>query len=181
MLIFSVLDPKYSFSANLVPKIKIVSLSWNLVPRLDYWMRTLKTLDPLGLNTESAVLHYICQVRVFVQLFWTRLFLDLELWIRLWSYVYFVFVLHPWSQFTHRLETIRSIISASQLIGFCVIWTLWSKFIVLILFLIHFIVVVLVLLCILLFCQLSALCFYWNLIIDLLTLLCIYFCSYLVC
>ena len=31
---FSVLNRKYTFWANLVQKIKIVSLSWNLVPRL---------------------------------------------------------------------------------------------------------------------------------------------------
>ena len=31
---FSVLDRKYSFSANLVQKIKMVSLRQNLVPRL---------------------------------------------------------------------------------------------------------------------------------------------------
>ena len=34
MLTFSVLDQKYPFWANLIKKIKIISLSWNLVPRL---------------------------------------------------------------------------------------------------------------------------------------------------
>ena len=34
MFIFSVFDHKYPFPANLVQKIKIVSLSWNLIARL---------------------------------------------------------------------------------------------------------------------------------------------------
>ena len=39
MFTFSVLDRKYSFWANLVQKSKIVSLSWNLVPRLTWICR----------------------------------------------------------------------------------------------------------------------------------------------
>ena len=86
--------------------------------RESYWMRTLKTVAPLGLNIESSVWH--C---VFVQLFWTELFLDLELWIRLWFYIYFVFILHLWSQYWHHLEAIRSISNVNRLIGFYVIWS----------------------------------------------------------
>ena len=97
--------------------------------RESYWMRTLKTVAPLGLNIESSVWH--C---VFVQLFWTELFLDWELWIRLWFYIYFVFILHLWSQYWHHLEAIRSISNVNRLIGFYVIWTLWSRCIVLTLY-----------------------------------------------
>ena len=86
--------------------------------RESYWMRTLKTVAPLGLNIESSIWH--C---VFVQLFWTELFLDLELWIRLWFYIYFVFILHLWSQYWHHLEAIRSISNVNRLIGFYVIWS----------------------------------------------------------
>ena len=37
MLIFFVFDLKYPFWTNLVQKIKIVSLRWNLIPRLTNW------------------------------------------------------------------------------------------------------------------------------------------------
>ena len=39
MLTFSIFDRKYPFWANLVQKTKIVSLSWNLVPRLIWKFR----------------------------------------------------------------------------------------------------------------------------------------------
>ena len=34
--------------------------SFQLKEREDYWVRTLKTLAPLGLNVEGAFWHFIC-------------------------------------------------------------------------------------------------------------------------
>ena len=68
--------------------------------------------------------------------------MSLEFWARLWFYIYFVFILHLWSQCPNHLEAIwlisnanqligfykiRLISNANQLIGFYKIWTLWSK------------------------------------------------------
>ena len=39
-----------------------------------YWMRTLKTLAPSGLNVESAVRHFISQRHVLLLLLWIGLF-----------------------------------------------------------------------------------------------------------
>ena len=69
--------------------------------------------------------------RVFVQLFWTGLFLDLDLWTRFWLYVYFVFILHLWSHCLSHLEAFQSICYVNWLIGLCVLWTLWLRCIVL--------------------------------------------------
>ena len=56
--------------------------------------------------------------------------MDLELSIRLWFYIYFVFILHLWSQCPHHLEAILSISNSNQLIGLSMILTLWSRCIV---------------------------------------------------
>ena len=37
----------------------------------NYWMRTLMTLTPLGLNVESAAWHFIYYIHVLLLLFWT--------------------------------------------------------------------------------------------------------------
>ena len=76
-------------------------------------------------------------MRVLLRLFWTRLFLDLELWTRLWFYIHFVFEYHLWSTCLHHLEAIQLISNANQFIDLHLIWTLWSKCIVLTLYMFY--------------------------------------------
>ena len=90
-----------------------------------------KTLAPLGLNIE-VLSDILSAIYVFYDCY---LGLDcLGLNCRLWFCIHFVFALHLWSQCRYHLEAIWSISNANWLIGFCVIWTLWSKCIVLILY-----------------------------------------------
>ena len=75
-------------------------------------------------------------IRVLLMLFWCGLFLGIELWTQLWFYIHFIFVLHFLflyivSQCPHLSEAIWLISNANRLIGFSLIWTLWSKCIVL--------------------------------------------------
>ena len=144
-------------------------------------MRTLKTLAPLELNVKSAVQHFIYQIRAFVPLFWTGLFLVLELWTQ-FEFTLFCLCITPvitvstsfvgfsidllcelidWS--LNDLDALIEVYSSYliyvlfiDIINF--IFPLLLMLLLFICFLIHSILVVLVFLCILLFCWLSVLC-----------------------
>ena len=64
--------------------IKLIDKTGGFQPKKKgkYWMRTMKALAPLGFNVESASQHFIYWIRVFLPLFCTGLFLNLELWTR---------------------------------------------------------------------------------------------------
>ena len=68
---FSVLHWKHPFWANLVHKIKIISLSWNLVPRL-IWIYRIQWLYSLFLffRLETPFLGKLFQKIKFVSLSW---------------------------------------------------------------------------------------------------------------
>ena len=100
---------------------KVITDSWGIFRLV--WLTKLMVFNlrkgkitrwEIGLNVESAVWNFICWICAFVQLFWTGLFLDLDLWTRLWFYIYFVFSLHLWSQSLLRLEAIWSISNSNQ-------------------------------------------------------------------
>ena len=99
-------------------------------------MRTLKTLAPLGLNVECALTFCLLNMCFCAAILGWTIF-GLELWTRLWFYIHCFFVWHLWSQCLHHLKAIRSISDENRLIGLCVIWTLWSKFIVLTLYMFY--------------------------------------------
>ena len=73
---------------------------------------------------------------------------------------YFVFILHLWSHCLHHLEAFQSISYANQLIGLWMIWMLWSKCIVLTLYM----------LCLFFFINVFALCYIYFCLLILLIL-----------
>ena len=102
--------------------------------RKSYCMRTRKTLASLKLLVESAAWRFINTC--LMMLFWTRLFLDFELWKRWWIFINFCFcIIVPIIITRSHLETIWSFNNANRLIGF--IWTLWSKSIFLTLYIFY--------------------------------------------
>ena len=128
MSIFKATDITVSWGMFLLvwlTKLMVFNLRKDKIKKWERW-RPLYYYD-LMLNVLSDI----------AQLFWAELFLDLEFWTRLWFFIYFLFVLHLWSQSPQHLKTIWSISNGNRLIGLCVIWTLWSRSIVLTLYMFY--------------------------------------------
>ena len=83
MFTFSVSYWKSSFWANLVEKIKVISLSWSLVPRLIEICRSLGRCLFFLLLTGSILFWKICSKK-------SKTFLEVEIWTWSWSSKLFV-------------------------------------------------------------------------------------------